>query len=160
MDMIETDKKLFFDRREPLMFLSFISIFISPAWFILFLFIMSKLIKEPINFSVYITAIILALGVGLINFILTRSISYILTVPKDLINQSRTENNKTSLDLKLNPGEHYLFTFPTNMSQEQRANLTFLDKLTSGLLFGESIFTLLNTSIFSIKTTLEFKEIK
>ncbi|OGC50643.1 hypothetical protein A2716_03085 [candidate division WWE3 bacterium RIFCSPHIGHO2_01_FULL_40_23] len=144
---IETDKKIFFDRRVTYLFQSFVSLFIGPLLLVSFVFIVEASTEAYFPNYYYLLVVVLTLLVGIINvYINNVSLQNILTFDKTWITEKAIDGNKTILKGSIPQGKHSysLICFITNNADK----LPLLDKLTYK--------TCIN--LFEVKFDLEFEK--
>ncbi|MEI7578445.1 MAG: hypothetical protein WCJ58_00220 [bacterium] len=141
LPMVETDKKLYFDKRVPVILQSFISMLVGPIWLTAFLFIIQLVFKFNYPIIFYGIAIMGGIFVGIINlFINIFTIQNIFAVDKSWITKRQKEADTEIITGHIPSGSntYFLISF---LSKEQKATLSLLDRFPGRLLLDTN-FTL------------------
>lgn len=155
MDMIETDNKFYFDRRQPFLFQSQISSLVTPLVITVVLFVLLYyFLHTPINYSLPISlfALILWEFFVAINIPINQGLANILTIKKDWIKTIEEKDERKIIEGEIPEGNLYSIIF--FLSPEEQKKLSFLDKF-----FGGVYFKALNNLSVSANFTLIVKKL-
>lgn len=148
MDMLETDKKFYFDRRQPYLYQSRINIVIAPVILIIALYLIARYIWKidmPLYIGVFV--IFIAFSVSAINIFINQGVANILVICKEWVQKTYQEGEEFIIEGEMPKGGSYQFgSYVTNI---KRAKLSLLDR----------IFTPIINSFVPVKFTFKIKEV-
>jgi len=136
LDFLETDKFYFFDRREAYLQMNRISSLVSPFFMggvALFLW-WSAWGKTAQSFFLVVIAFLLGFFPYVSNKLINAGLINIIVLKKEWVQEIKKNDESTFLKGTIPPGQNYFLVYLLN--REKQSKLSFLDKLFSGLYFG------------------------
>jgi hypothetical protein len=156
MDMVETDKKYYFDRRQPYLYQSGLSFIVGPIAIFFALYILFTIVLTTVPFPVMVflvmLSIILSVLTSLWNTKINQGFVNILTIKKEWVQDKKSESGETILEGEMPAGDTG-YSFAHYLTQDQVNKMTFNDKLFSGRLFGNL------KNMISAKFTFRYKPV-
>ena len=154
IDMIETDRRFFFDRRQPFLFQSMISILFGPSVLSGLAFLYLNTVHTPVSYSLPIVIAFFVLGSLFLswNIKINQGLVNILTIDKEWIKKTEKQRNSTIIEGETPQGGSY--SFIRHLPLDIQNKLSFTEKLFSGVYFGG-----LNPLPVSASFTLQIQKI-
>jgi hypothetical protein len=139
IDMIETDKKYYFDRRQSYLFQSKLSLLINPIASFVFLYILFSIFLTKVTMPAIIVIFVLSIVVDILSAIwnvqINQGLVNILTIKKEWVKNKKSENGETILEGEI-PEDDTGYSFAHFLTQEQVNKMSLNDKLFSGRFLG------------------------
>lgn len=148
MDMVETDKKFYFDRRQSYLYQARITTVIGSVVLIIALYVIAKYlwkIELPLYIGIFV--VLITLSISAINIFINQGVANILVICKEWVQKTYQEGEEFIIEGEMPKGGSYqLGSYITNI---KRAKLSLLDR----------IFTPIINSPVPVKFTLRIKEV-
>lgn len=154
LDMVETDRKYYFDRRQPMLFQSKISVIFGPIILSFLIFVYLNYVHTPLSYSLPISVAIFLFGSLLLgwNIKINQGLVNILTINKEWIQKSKQQGNLIVIYGEIPQGGSY--SFISHLLTDIQNKLSFTEKLFAGVYFGG-----LNSLPVSASFTLQIEKV-
>jgi hypothetical protein len=152
MDMIETNKKYYFDRRQPFLFQSQTSALTGPLLLSTLCFLYLSFIHTPFLYSLSICTVFFSLWllISLWNIKINQGLVNILTIDKEWV--QKVEKKQGSITILGTLPSQASYTFVAFLPWKVQNKLSLTEKLFSGLYFGRHSLPISATFTFHIQT--------
>lgn len=131
IQMVETDKKLYFDKRATMRYQSLISTLVSPIWISLVLLLLQFIFHPNFPIWFYGVNIIMSIVIGIINLLINiYTILNIFVIDKSWIDTRDKEKDAEIISGHIPRGNHS-YVLSSFLSKEQKATLSYLDRYSS-----------------------------
>lgn len=133
IDMIETDKKYYFDRRSSYIKSSQIGSIVSPILVLCMLLLLWITVWKatPQALTIVILIPVMFAVINKLNVKVNQGLTNILTIDKQFIHNIHNEDGKIIIEGEMGSADSY--AFPYFMSEKDKQDVGQLDKLFSGL---------------------------
>lgn len=154
VELVETDKRYYFDRRKAFLIFSKIGILITPLAFPAMIYLLSRFIwRVPFSNDLLIFCFTGGLLIPLFSLVKSRSLLSVSVIKKEWIKETSFEKDRIVIKGRKPRGESDYFVH--FLPEAERRKLSFFDKFFSGLIFGDSIKKL----FISMRFVYKFREV-